>query len=207
MAHDDEEQIEDDVDDTGDQQIVQRTARVAHRAQHAVAEVEQRQRRHAQQVYVEIQLCAVDQLVLRAQQCEQRPAEDQPQRHDHKADDQRKNRRGVDGVMHVVVAARAERPRHQHVYAVAQADQKAGEQRHEDGRRADGTQLHRAGKAADDRHVGHIEEHLQYRREHQRHAERENLPGQRPLSEIARITGHKRNTPPCIIHTIPIISL
>ena len=92
--------------------------------------------------------------------------------------------------MHVLLAARAERPRHPHVYAVAQADQKAGEQRYEDGRRADGAERVRADEPADRRNIGHVEEHLQNIGKHQRNAEAENLPRERALRQVLRIVRH-----------------
>ena len=64
---------------------------------------------------------------------------------------------------------------HPDVDGAPHADEKAGEQGHQNGGRSDRPQRLRTGEFSDNRHVRHIEQHLQQLREHQRNAEKEHI--------------------------------
>ena len=67
----------------------------------------------------------------------------------------------MDGLVDIIRVAGTVEPSHQHIDAVAQADEKAGEQCDEGAGRADRAQCRRTGKPADHSYVRHIEEDLQ----------------------------------------------
>ena len=85
--------------------------------------------------------------------------------------------------MHALLAAGTIEPGHQHVDAVAQADQKTCEQGNEDAGGPHRTQGCGACKPPDHRNVGHIEQHLQQVGQGQRQADQQDLPRQRPLGK------------------------
>ena len=130
IAHDDKEQVQQNIQRTGNGQIHQRLFSVADGAEHRVAEVVQCQRRHTQKIHPQIQNRAGQQILLGVQQPQHgggaQQADEQQYHTGNGADDGRR----VDGLFHVLGMARAVKTRHQHVDAVAQADEKAGEQGH-----------------------------------------------------------------------------
>ena len=81
------------------------------------------------------------------------------------------------------------------VHAAAHADEKAGEERDQRGGRPDRAERERAGKAPDHSDIGHVEEDLQYVREHQRDAEANDRGKHRPLCKRnSLLFAHKKKT-------------
>ena len=72
---------------------------------------------------------------------------------------------------------------HQHVDAVAQADEEAGEQGDEDAGGAHRAQRRGAGEPAHDRDVRHVEQHLQQVGQCQRQTDQKDLLGQRAFRQ------------------------
>ena len=72
LTDDDKKQVEHDVQSTCDGQINQRLFGIADGAEHRIAEVIQRQRRHAQEVHTQVQNCAGQQIRLGVEQFQQR---------------------------------------------------------------------------------------------------------------------------------------
>ena len=88
--------------------------------------------------------------------------------------------------VHAFGVARPIKPGHQHIDAVAQANEEPGEQGDKNAGGANRAQRRGTGKAPHNRHVGHVEQHLKQIRECQRQTDDENLPGQRPLGQASR---------------------
>ena len=190
IAHDDKEQVQRNVQCTGNRKVEQRLFGVADGAEHRVAEVVQRQRRHAQKIHPQIQNRAGQQIFLGVQQPQHgggAQQTDEQQRHTgNGADDGRR----VDGLFHVLGMARAVKTRHQHIDAVAQADEKAGEQGHQRAGGANSTQRCRACKPAYHGHVRHVEQHLQQVGKRQRQTDQKDLFGQRAFRQRIRLRSH-----------------
>ena len=89
----------------------------------------------------------------------------------------------MDSLFHIAGMACAVEPGHQHVDAVAQADEKTGEQGDEDAGGAHRTEGGRACEAAHYGHVRHVEEDLQQVGQGQRQADQKDLFGQRAFSQ------------------------
>ena len=86
--------------------------------------------------------------------------------------------------------ARTVKTRHQHVDAVAQTDEKAGEQGYQRAGGAHSAQRRRPGKAPHHRHVRHIEQHLQQVGKRQRQTDQKDLLGQRAFRQRIRLRTH-----------------
>ena len=96
----------------------------------------------------------------------------------------------VNGLVDIVRVPGTVEPGHQHIDAVAQANEKAREQGDKDTGGTHRAQCRGAREAAYDRHVGHVEQHLQQVGEGQRQADQKNLFGQRALRQRFGIRFH-----------------
>ena len=184
---DHEEQVEEDVQHAGDREKEQRPPRVAGRGEDAVAEVEDGHRWHSQQIDAQIADRAFQQLVLGAQQPQHGGCQQEAREQEEHARRQQEDRRRVYGLGNVLMPARAEIARGDHVDAAAHTDQEAREQADQDRGRSDRPQSPRPGKAPDHGDVRHIEQHLQNVGSHQRQAEPHNRREQRPRRQGKRL--------------------
>ena len=71
LTDDDKKQVEHDVQSARDGKIDQRLFGIADGAEHRIAEVVQRQRRHAQEVHTQVQNCTGQQIRLGVEQLQQ----------------------------------------------------------------------------------------------------------------------------------------
>ncbi len=159
-ADNDEKQVEDHVQDPGDHQIGERALRIAVRAEHAVAEVEDTERRHSERVDAEVEHGALDEVVLRAEELQHEPCGQQAEDRDDTARREADHKRGAHGRGRAFLVAGAEMLRDPNVDGASHSDEKAREQGHENRGGADCPQRLRARELADDRDVRHIEQHL-----------------------------------------------
>lgn len=79
----------------------------------------------------------------------------------------------MDGLRNVAVAVRAKISCHHDIDPIADADQEAGKQRHQNGRRADRAQRLRPDKLSDHHNIGHVEQRLKQVGKHQWDTEEE----------------------------------
>ena len=79
---------------------------------------------------------------------------------------------------------------HQHVDAVAQADEETGEQGDEDAGGAHRAQRRGASEPAYHGHVRHVEQHLQEVGKRQRETDQKDLLGQRPFRQRLGVRFH-----------------
>ena len=182
-ADDDEEQVQHDVQRARKGQIDQGLFGVADGAEHRIAEVVQRQRRHAQKIHPQVQDGTGQQVVLGVEQPQHgRGAKeaDEQQRH---TGDQADDGGRVHRLLHIGGVPGSVKAGHQHVDAVAQADKETGEQGDQNAGGAHGTQRRGPGKPAHDRHVRHVEQYLQQIGQGQRQADQQNLLGQRAFRQ------------------------
>ena len=174
-ADDDEEQIQNDVQDSGDHKISQRALGVAGGAEDRVAEVKDAQRRHAQCIDAEIEHRPGQQIVLRFQQLQHRRGQQQAQRGDQEPHQGAQDQRRVNAAPGILIPLRPQILGHPHVDAVAQPNQKAGEKRDQCGGGAHGAKRHGAGIFPHHGHIRHIEQHLKQLRKDQRNTEGKNV--------------------------------
>ena len=161
MQIDDEEEVEHDVDDARDRKIEERAARVADGAQHGAAEVVNHHRRHAEEIYDEVERRKAEDFGGRlhdnqdfarkddAYQSEQNPARDGEEH------------RGVHGFRKRLLVLRAVVARCEDVRAYGNADEKVSQQPYERRVRADRGERIVARVAPDDDDVRGVEEQLQ----------------------------------------------
>ena len=190
LTDDDEEQVEQDVQHTGGAQIDQRLFCLANGTENGIAKVEQRQCGHSQEIHPQIEDGTGKQVFLGVQQPEQSGGAQQAhQQQDHACNDADDECR-VNGLVDIVRVPGTVEPGHQHIDAVAQANEKAREQGDKDTGGTHRAQCRGARKAAYDRHVGHVEQHLQQVGEGQRQADQKDLFGQRALRQRFGIRFH-----------------
>ena len=190
IAHDNKEQVQRNVQRTGNRKVEQRLFGVADGAEHRVAEVVQRQRRHTQKIHPQIQDRAGQQIFLGVQQPQHGGGAQQTDEQQHHTGNGADDGRRVDGLFHVLGMARTIKTRHQHVDAVAQTNEKAGEQGHQRAGGAHSAQRRGTGKAPHHRHVRHIEQHLQQVGKRQRQTDQKDLLGQRAFRQRIRLRTH-----------------
>ena len=183
-ADNDEEKVHHYIGHPGGGQKQQRLLGIAHCAEHGVAKIIDRHGGHSQKVNAQIKRRVIDQHFLGVEQFQHGPGEQLPQHQNDHALQQAQNQRSMDGFRHIAVAAGAKIAGHHHVDPIAHANQKAGKQRHQNRRRADGTQCFRPHELADHHNVRHVEQSLKQIRNHQRDAEQENLPGQLSFGQV-----------------------
>ena len=191
LPDDDKEQVQPDVQHPGNGQVDQRLAGVPHRAEHAVAKVVDGHGRHPQKVDAQVQNGPVDQVGLGAQQPHQGRRKGHPHRQQQHARRQADQQRRVDRLFDVPRLLRAVKAGHQHVDAAPQTDQKTGHQGDEDGGRPHRAQCLRPGKPPHHRDIRHVKDRLQQVRQHQRQAEHQDLPPQRPCGQVLSPRRHR----------------
>ena len=89
----------------------------------------------------------------------------------------------MDRLLYVVLMPRTIEPGHQHIDAVAQANEKAGEQGDKDACGTHSTQRGRACKPSHNGNVRHVEQHLQQVGKRQRQADQKDLLRQRAFGQ------------------------
>lgn len=146
----DERHVEDDVDQTADGQIIQRTLGIADRAEDGCAVVIDEAGRQADGVDVQVELRAADHVRRAAHHFEQRTGEDKQQHAQRRAGEHRQRHGGMHRAVHAVPVAGAGRTGDGHGRADAQPHQQADQQMDEGGRRADGSHRDGIGEAPDD---------------------------------------------------------
>ena len=161
LDHQDEKEVENDIEDSGQGQETQRPPGVAQCAQNGAAVVVDGQTRHAQQVDSQIQHCAVDQIFLGAEQLENGPGQRHAQDGEQDTQPQAQQSRRVEQLPEALGVPRAVEAGGQHIDSAAQADEKAGE--HGDQRRsgAHGAQSLGADELTDHGQICQVEENLQ----------------------------------------------
>ena len=183
LADDDEEQVEQDVQNACDGKKEQRLFGVADGAVDGVAEVVEGQRRHTEEVDPQVQNGTGEQVLLGVEQAQQGGGAHQTdEQQDHACDEADQNG-GVDGLADVVRVAGTVKASHQHVDAVAEADEEAREEGDEDGGGTYRTQRGGACKTAHHRYVRQVEQHLQQIGKRQRKAHQQDLLGERAFRQ------------------------
>ena len=161
LTHDDEEQIQHDIQYARDREVGKRLLRITDRAEDRVAVVVQRERRHTEEVDPEVHDRPRQQIRLRVDDLEQcRRPEESDEQQDH-ASDQADDQRRPDRLFHVLCTTGTVEACDQHIDAAAEADQKARKERHEDTRGTNSSERRRTREATDDRHIRYIKQHLQ----------------------------------------------
>ena len=183
LADDDEEEVEQDVQHTRDAQEVQRLFGVADGAEDGVAKVVERQCGHTEEVDPQVEDGTGQQVFLGVQQPQQGGGAQQTHEQQHHTGDEADHQRRVNGAADVIGVPGPIEAGHQHVDAVAQADEKTGEQGDEDARGTHRTQRRGTGEPAHDRDVRHVEQHLQQVGQCQRQADQKDLLGQRAFRQ------------------------
>ena len=184
LAHDDKEHIQKHVQHPGNGQIDQGLAGVAHRAEHTVAKIVDSHGGHPQKVDAQIQDRPVDQVGLGAQQPHQRRRKGHPHRQQQHPCRQADQQGRVDGPLHIFGVLGPVKAGHQHIDAAAQPDQEAGHQGDKDGGGPHRAQSLGPGEAPHHRNIRHVKDRLQQVGQHQRQAEHQDLPPQRPLGQV-----------------------
>ena len=128
VEHDDEQQVQQHVDDTGNQQEVQGPLGIPHRPQDGRAEVVEHHHGHAHKVNAHVQHRLVDDVGGGAHQLQQRPGQANAHKDEDNPGDDADKHGGVDGLPQILVIAAAIVPRHQHVDANGQADKQVDNQ-------------------------------------------------------------------------------
>ena len=191
LADDDEKQVQNHVQHPGDGQIDQRLAGVPYGAEHAVAKVIDGHGRHPQKIDAQVQNGPVDQVGLCAQQPHQRRREGHAHHQQQHARRQADQQRRMDRLFHVFGLFRPVETGHQHIDAAAQADQETGHQGDKNGGGPHRAQCLGPRKTPHHRDVCHIKDRLQQVGQHQRQAEDQDLPRQRPLGQVLSPRRHK----------------
>ena len=160
LADDDEKQVEQDVQHARKRQVGQRLFGLTDGAEHCVAEVVECQRRHTEKVDPQVQNRTGQQVLLGVQQFQQRRRTKQTDEQQQHTGGQADQQRRMDGLADVLGVPGTVKAGDQHIDAVAQADQKAGEQCHKRRRRSHGAERRGTGKPAHNGNVGHVEQNL-----------------------------------------------
>ena len=156
---------------------------VADGAEDGVAKVVERQRGHTEEVDPQVEDGTGQQIFLGVQQPQQGGGAQQAHEQQHHTGDEADYQRRVNGAADVIGVPGPIEAGHQHVDAVAQADEKTGEQGDEDARGTHRTQRRGTGEPAHDRDVRHVEQHLQQVGQCQRQADQKDLLGQRAFCQ------------------------
>ena len=172
---DDEEEVQHDVDDPGDREIEERTARVPDRAQHGAAEVVYHHRRHAEEIYDEVERREAEHLGGRLHDYQDFAREDDAdERQENPARDGEEHR-SVHRLGERLLLLRAVVARGEDVRPYRDADEEVRQQPYERRVRADRRERVVPRVASDDDDVRGVEEQLQNARKHQRHGEEQHL--------------------------------
>ena len=127
-ADDDKEQVEQDVQHASDGQVHQRLFGLTDGAEYRVAEVVKREGRHTEEVDPQIEDGTRQQIVLGVQQAKQRRRTQQTNQQQNDASNGTDDNGRVNGFVHIIRVTGTVKAGHQHIDAVAQADEKTGEQ-------------------------------------------------------------------------------
>ena len=177
----DEEEVERNIRHDADEQVVERTLGVAHRAQDAAAHVVEHGRHHAKEEDAQIGGGGVERFGRGLHPHEKLPRRGDADDGEDKAADHRKEHSGADAATHALRVPRAEVLRDDDARAGRECNESVDEQVGDTGRRAaDRGERGLAERAADDDSVGGVVELLEQRAEHDRQREE-----QHPLPDAA----------------------
>lgn len=184
MKQDDEQQVEQHIQNTGEQQVVQGAFGVPRSTQHSIAEVVQAEGRHAKQVNAQIEQCVLQQLFLGMDGGQDAPGEQNAEEGNQDARRKAQQQRGVNGFPQIFFASGADIECSQGIDTAGKTDQKSGKKCDERAGGAHGTEGNGTGKFADYGYVGHIEQNLKDVGKHQRNAVHKYFFPERACAEI-----------------------
>ena len=184
---DDEQQVQQHVHQARERQEVQRTAGVAHRAQHRRAEVVQHVEGHADKIDADVLRCQRQHALRRAHPFEEGPAKDEAEDADGHAADQADKDGGVHRLLGAPVVTSAVVARRHHVRAHRQPQKHVDDEVDQRRRGAHRRQGLLARAAPHHDHVRRVVQKLQYARQHQRNRKRRHLWNQLPVGHVQLI--------------------
>ena len=184
FEHDHKDHIQHDVQHAADGQIDRRAVAVAHGAQDGCGEIVHHGKGHADEDDAHVERRLIDDVGGRVHQLQHSARAEQADHADQQAADGAHGDGGVHAFLDRIAVARAEGPCYHNARADRKADEKVREQRRQRTRGAHGRQRGRAGEAADDGHVRHVEQDLQKTGQHQRDGEFQNRRDQRRVEHI-----------------------
>ena len=200
MEHDHQDQVQHHIDKTGDGQIHQRTAGIAHGADDACAEIVQHVEGHADEVNAQVQGGQVDDVVGAAHHVQQGTGQAQAQDHDKHTGHQRQGDGGMHAAGYALTIACAVGMGDDDVAAQGKTHEQVGQQVNQRAGGAHRRQGLGACKLADNGNIRSVIKQLQDAGEHQRQGEAEHQRKERPLSHIeVAVTGKPwHNTHSCL---------
>ena len=184
MAHDYKKQVQQDVDQAGDGQIVQRTLRIAHGAKDGRAEGVEHVSGHSKKINLHIQRCAVDDVLRVAHEGQQGTRQHEAQHAHQHAADARHDDGSMHALMHGAGIVCAIGPGNDNACAHAKAHEYVDNQVDQCAGGAHGGQRLRADELADHDHIRGVVQQLQYAGEDQGQGEAENLWQQRAAAHV-----------------------
>lgn len=185
---DNEKEIHNNVQHTGDGEIDERLARVAERAQRRGGKVIKRHDRQAEEVDPKIHRGERQHLVRAADEPQQRHRERKSESAGDHAADHAGDERCGHGAVQLVGLVRAVIPRAEHAAARGKTHEHIDDQIDHRAVRADRRHGVRPSEPADDDEVGGVERDLQHGREHQRQDKLQKLRQERPFCHIDLIS-------------------
>ena len=180
----DQQQIQQDVHQTGDHQIIQRTLRVPHRPQDGRAEVIQHIGRHPQEKNPDIQRRPVDHIRRGIHQLKQRPGQQKAQGADAYAHEQRQRNRRMFRPAHGRHIPGAVMPRHRDARPDAEPHEHIYQQVDQGTRGGNRRQRLMARVVPHHDHIRRVIEQLENAGQNQRAGKRQNFRQQRPAEHI-----------------------
>lgn len=179
-----EDQIQDDVQHTGEDHVHQRAFRVADRAEDRRAEIIERDEREAKHVDAEVQHCHVEDFHRRADGFDERTRDGEPDAHQQEAarDGHRDDR--VNGIRHLVHAPTADQRRHDDIRADRGTDQEVHENSHVGNIGPNRREGIATRETTDHRHIRRIKKMLQDTARRQRQCEQYELPEKPTMQHI-----------------------
>ncbi len=174
-----EEQVERNIQRSGNRQEYQRQPCFAGGAEKSAAEIVHRHGRHAEGVYPEVRHGVREQLRLCLEERQHRLRQQQAHQADYHAGHSAHQQRGVHRHAHALSITCAEPVSRPDIDPCAHTDKNSGEKRHQQGRGANGSKRYVVGEFARYRNIAEVEEHLQQLCHHQRQAEQKYILPQR----------------------------
>ena len=181
---DDKEQVQHHVDDSRQEQEVQRPLGIPHRPQDGRAEVIEHAGRHADEIDAHVQAGLVQHLLWGAHQLQHGRCQGNADDQHNAAKDQAGQHRGVHRVPQRLAVIGAVVLGHQHVGAHRKADEQVDDQVDQRAGRAHRRQSLGPGKAPHHNNVRRIEQQLQNAGDGQRDGKADNLPQQGPVGHV-----------------------
>ena len=200
LEHDDQQQVQGHVEDTGGNQVVEGTPGVAHRAQQRRAEVIQHGGGHAQEVDPQIKGRQGQDGVRHLHQMQQRTGGGDAHHGQQNTAEERQQHGGVHRLAQALPVARAGIAGRQNIGAHGQSHEQVHHQVDEGGVGAHGGQGVVSGEFAHHHDIRRVEQQLQHAGAHQRQGEGQYFRQQLTAAHVDLIaagTGHGW-VPPCI---------